>query len=113
MSKRRPARNHESTSKNVKWSSNLEQVNKPQLKSALRSAIDQRPVSNNNEGTVLREFMESITGYMETMCNEIYSLKQGTSNKSSDILSRMKKKPVPRKHGSNNLDDISNNLNPW
>ena len=100
----------ESTSKNVKWSSNLEQVNKPQLKSALRSAIDQRPVSNNNEGTVLREFMESMTGYMETMCNEIYSLKQGTSKKSSDILSRMKKKPVPREHGFGNLEDISNNF---
>ena len=68
------------------------------------------PVSSNNEGTVLREFMESMTGYMETMCNEIYALKQGNLNNTSDILSRMKKKPVPREHGFGNLEDISNNF---
>jgi hypothetical protein len=102
----------ESTPKNVKWSSNLEQENnKPQLKSVLRGATDKRPAQpTNSDGYVLREFMESMTGYMETMCNEIYALKQGTTKNNSDILSRMKKKPVPREIGFGNLEDISKNF---
>jgi len=94
--------------KNVQWSTKLE--DEPQLKSALRGA-NRKPTLSNGDGMVLKEFMESMTGYMETMRHEIDALKQGKESKSNDILSRMKKKVVHKEPVSmGDLEDISNNF---
>ena len=94
--------------KNVQWSTKLE--DEPQLKSALRGA-NRKPTLSNGDSMMLKEFMESMTGYMETMRNDIDALKQGKESKSNDILSRMKKKVVHNEPVSmGDLEDISNNF---
>jgi hypothetical protein len=94
--------------KNVQWSTKLE--DEPQLKSALRGA-NRKPTLSNGDSMMLKEFMESMTGYMETMRNDIDALKQGKESKSNDILSRMKKKVVHKEPVSiGDLEDISNNF---
>lgn len=93
--------------KNVQWSSTLEE--EPQLKSALRGA-KRKPAVSNSESVMLKEFMESMTGYMETMRQEINALKQIKESKSVDILSRIKKKTITEPASIGELEDISNHF---
>lgn len=111
--------------KNVKWLPHVEESG-PQLKSALRGT-NRKTASTNSETMMLKEFMESMTGYMQTLRDEIEILKNGRSKSDhvvsaessqnplvNNILSRMKHKHVDenirqsRPHTLDELEDISN-----
>jgi hypothetical protein len=110
--------------KNVKWSSHLEESSGQQLKSALRGT-NRKIEPTTNDSNIVREFMENMTGYMQTIRDEIESLKQGRTQSFdanqnpvvNNILSRMKHKhmnmstdimqnTIPSTLGD--LEDISN-----